>query len=473
MLFINGGAAGGGKSYACLLEPLYDIDNPKFEAVIFRRLYKQIMAPGGLYKRSEEIYPHLNAHFKRDLLTWTFPSGATVRLAHMQYEQDVIGWKSSEMALIEADEVTEMTEYQFFYLLSRNRSVSGVTPRMRGYCNPDPFSWVKVLLAPWVDDTWPAEDRAVSGEIRWFVRRDDVIQWVDADYPNAISLTFVFANLNDNKILEEKDPGYRAGLEALPEFEKRRLLYGDWNAKPEGKKFKREWFTTFYDDAPDLIQRLEIEKIARGWDKAATAVQKKNSRRNGPDYTAGVKIGRRKEGLFPRYVILDALWEQLDPGGVETLIQTTAEQDGRDCYIYIEQEGGSSGKQDIFNFVTRVLHGFIAEGVPSTGSKELRADTFAAQCKIGNVGMVRAWWNNGYLNFLCAFPDETVHDDPVDGSSLTFNQLYIAAKKDPNEHIRDLRKRAALAQQRTAQPTQDQPLTQAMLLPEKRKAWWE
>lgn len=472
-LAFYGGAAGGGKSFAALLEPLYDIDNPKFEAVIFRRLYKQIMAPGGLYRRSEEIYPLLNAHFKQDLLEWTFPSGATVRFAHMQYEQDVLGWKSSEIALIEVDEVTEMSEYQFFYLFSRNRSVSGVTPRVRGYCNPDPDSWVKVLLAPWVDDTWPEDDRAQSGEIRWFIRKDDVIQWVDAAYPNAISLTFVFANLHDNKILMEKDPGYEAGLDVLPEFERRRLKEGDWNARPSGKKFKREWFTTLYDDAPDLIQRLDIEKVARGWDKAATAVQKKNSRKNGPDYTAGVKIGRRKEGLFPRYVILDALWEQRDPGGVEELIQTTAEQDGRECYIYIEQEPGSSGKQDVFNFVAKVLHGYVAEGVPSSGSKELRADTFAAQCKVGNVGMVRAWWNNGYLNFLCAFPDESVHDDPVDASSLTFNQLYIPAKKDPNEHIKDLRRRKELADQRALAPTQDAPMNRAMLLPEKKKGWWE
>jgi predicted phage terminase large subunit-like protein len=377
------------------------------------------------------------------------------------------------MPLIEVDEATEMSEYQFFYLFSRNRSTSGVVSRMRATVNPDPFSWVKVLLAPWVDDTWPADDRAKSGEIRWFVRKDDVITWVDADYPNAISLTFFEADLHDNKILMEKDPGYEASLDALPEFERRRLKEKDWNAKPSGKKFKREHFTTYFDDSPDLLTLLEIEKVARGWDKAATAVQKKNSRKNGPDYTAGVKIGRRREGLFPRYVILDALWEQKDPGGVETLIQTTAEQDGRDCYIYIEQEGGSSGKQDIFNFVTKVLTGFAAEGIPSTGSKELRADTFAAQCKIGNVGMVRAWWNNGYLNFLCAFPDEAVHDDPVDASSLTFNQLYIAAKKDPSELIRDLRRRTTLSQQRDLPPTQDALTASLTQLPQKQKAWWE
>lgn len=399
------------------------------------------MGPGGLYRRSIEIYPQLGAIFKQDLLIWKFPSGATIRFAYMQYEQDVIGWKGSEMAIIEVDEATEMSEYQFFYLFSRNRSVSGVASRMRATVNPDPFSWVKVLLAPWVDDTWPEDDRARSGEIRYFVRKDDVITWVDADYPNAISLTFFEADLNDNKILKEKDPGYEASLDALPEFERRRLKEKDWNARPSGKKFKREWFKVYFDESPTLEQELQIEKVVRFWDKAATAIQKKNSRKNGPDYTAGVKIGRRKEGCYPRYVVLDALWEQLDPGGVEELIRTTAMQDGRAVRIRIEQEPGSSGKQDIFNFVTKVLVGYDVEGIPSTGSKELRADTFAAQCKVGNVGLVRSWWNNGYLNFLCAFPDEAVHDDPVDASSGAFNELYIAMKPGAEDHIKALEQR--------------------------------
>lgn len=460
-LAFYGGAAGGGKSYACLLEPLYNVNNPKFEAVIFRRLYREIMAPGGIYRRSLEIYPQLGATFNKSDLIWTFPSGATVRFAHMQYEQDVESWKSSEIALIEVDEVTEMSEYQFFYLFSRNRSVSGVIPYMRAYCNPDPDSWVKVILAPWVDDTWPEDDRAQSGEIRYFIRHDDTIQWVDADHTDergrldAISLTFVRADLYDNKILMEKDPGYESGLDVLPEFERRRLKLGDWNARPSGDKFKREWFTTYFDEPPN-----DIEKQVRFWDKAATSEKNKRSKRSGPDYTAGVLMCRRKEGVYPRYVVLDALWERRDPGGVEELLSTIAMQDGKDVHIRIEQEPGSSGKQDIFNFVTKVLEGYDAQGVPATGSKELRADAFSAQCKVGNVGLVRAWWNNGYLNFLCAFPDEAVHDDPVDASSGAFNELYIAVKKDAQEHLRDIRRRTELQQQR--------PVQGMLTLPEKR-----
>jgi len=456
------------KSYAALLEPLYDIDNPQFEAVLFRRLHKQLVAPGGLVPRSYEIYPQLGATYNKTEMTWTFPSGAKVRFAHIQYEQDVLGWKGSEIALIEVDEATETSEYQFFYLLSRNRSVSGVTPRMRGYTNPDPDSWVKVLLVPWVDDTWPADTRAKSGEIRYFIRKDDVIQWVEKDTPFAISITFFFANLYDNKRLMEVNPEYEAGLQALPDYEKQRLLFGDWNARPSGKKFKREWFRHYFEESPTLLQELQIEKIVRFWDKAATANQKKNSRRSGPDYTASIRLGRRKEGCFPRYIVLDATWDQLDPGGVEELISTTALQDGKETRIRIEQEGGSSGKQDIFNFVTKVLIGYDVEGIPSSGSKELRANTFASQCKVGNVGLVRAWWNTGYLNFLCAFPDEAVHDDPVDASSGAFNCLYIAMQKDAHEHVAEIKRRVELMQKRAIQATQGQDPG----MPQKKK-WWE
>lgn len=416
------------------------------------------MAPGGLYQRSLEIYPQLGATFNKSEMRWTFPSGAQVRFAHCQYEADVLGWKGSEIALIEIDEATEISEYQFFYLFSRNRSVSGIRPTVRGFCNPDPDSYVKTLLAPWVDDTWPQDDKASSGEVRYFIRRDDVIQWVEADHvnehgrPDAISITFIRADLYDNAILMEKDPEYESGLDLLPEFEKQRLKYGDWNARPSGKKFKREWFSTYFDELP-----RDIEKEVRGWDKAATAKEKKNTRKHGPDYTAGVRIARRKDGVFPRYIVVDACWEQFDPGGVEELIHTTAIQDGPTVRIRIEQEGGSSGKQDIFNFVTKVLEGYEVEGIPSSGSKELRADTFASQCKVGNVGLLRGWWNSGYLNFLCAFPDEAVHDDPVDASSLAFNQLYIAMSKDAPQQIADMKRRAELAQLRTAMPAKVLP----------------
>ena len=47
---IYGGAAGGGKSFGLLLEPLRHVtNNPEFYTVAFRRSTTQIRNPGGLW----------------------------------------------------------------------------------------------------------------------------------------------------------------------------------------------------------------------------------------------------------------------------------------------------------------------------------------------------------------------------------------------------------------------------------------
>ena len=52
---IYGGAAGGGKTYGLLLEPLRYINNPLFNAAIFRKEYTQVTSPGGLWESSRLI----------------------------------------------------------------------------------------------------------------------------------------------------------------------------------------------------------------------------------------------------------------------------------------------------------------------------------------------------------------------------------------------------------------------------------
>ena len=58
---IFGGAAGGGKTWALLLEVLRHASNPEFGAVIFRRTYTQITNEGGMWDESEKLYPHAGA----------------------------------------------------------------------------------------------------------------------------------------------------------------------------------------------------------------------------------------------------------------------------------------------------------------------------------------------------------------------------------------------------------------------------
>lgn len=422
---VYGGAAGGGKSFGLLLEPLRHINNSGFGAVIFRRTYPEVKNEGGLWDESSHLYPLVGGTSIEQPPEWVFPSGAKVRFAHMQHDKDKYAWQGSQIPLIGFDELTHFTKSQFFYMLSRNRSTCGVKPYMRATCNPDADSWVKSFLAPWVHEDWPEQDRAQSGEVHWFVRDGDEVRWLKKDetHPDAMSCTFIEADAYDNPKLLEKDPDYIKRLKALPLIDRERLLNKNWKIRAEGGKyFKRGWFPIL-EYIPD-----DIEKVARFWDFAATEEVPSNSERDGPDYTASVKMGRRRAGVYPRYVVLHVTWDRLSPGKVETLVKNLAEQDGKSCEVYFEEEPGSSGKNNTYNYKTKVLEGFYAKGIRSTGDKEVRAKTASSQAEAGNIAILRAHWNDGYFGFLEPFPSKKIHDDPVDGTSGVLEQLFIPGK---------------------------------------------
>lgn len=238
---IYGGAAGGGKSWALLMEPLRHISNPDFGAVIFRRTYPQITGEGGLWDTATKLYPQFNAKMLDGTLDVKFPAGSRVTFRHMQHEANKRDWQGSQIPLIGFDELTHFTESMFFYMLSRNRSTCGVRPYIRATTNPEAGSWVLELIRWWIDpDTGlPIPER--DGIVRWFVRVNSELVWADTReelkerYPDSEpkSLTFVAAKLEDNPTLMREDPGYLANLMALDRVERERLLGGNWLARED------------------------------------------------------------------------------------------------------------------------------------------------------------------------------------------------------------------------------------------------
>ncbi len=247
---IYGGAAGGGKSWALLFEPVYHITNPDFGAVILRRTYPEITNEGGLWDESMRLYPLVGGAPKMGDLSWRFPSGASVSFGHVQHEPDVLKWQGAQVPLFGFDELTHFTEHQFVYLLSRNRSTCGVRPYVRATCNPDAASWVARWVEWYVDPStgYPIPERA--GRVRWFVRDGETLRWFDSQAQAeaavagrpAKSFAFIPADLDDNKILQEKDPGYRANLEAQGRVERERLLRGNWLVSAAEGEWPAEYF---------------------------------------------------------------------------------------------------------------------------------------------------------------------------------------------------------------------------------------
>ena len=567
---IYGGAAGGGKTYALLLELLRNIDNKDFNAVVFRRNSSQIFNSGGLWDNAITMYTPLGGvGVKTPHPMIKFPSGAYIRFAHLQYDKDKNAWQGGQIALlccevstpvlmadgsykkisdikvgdriktlqgiqtvtkvgepkhkecvrarledgteqiqstnhkvltsfgwkshedgtdfvaftyggeIKAtyrhpytnkimvsedgvkvqrvtlepigkrlvrditvavdnhyitecglvnkncfDEVTHFTSAQFWYMLSRNRSVCGVKPYVRATCNPDADSWLASFMQWWWDpDTgYPIPER--SGVIRYFARLDDKTYWGDTkeellmEHPEITpemvkSFTFISAKLTDNKILMENDPGYMGNLLSQNEIEKERLLYGNWKIRPAvGMYFKKIHFQ-IVDVIPD-----KVVSWARAWDFAATEPSERNPN---PDATAGVLMGMLADG---RYIVADVKHAKCGAGEVRRLVMNTAVLD-RMKYKYVDisvpQDPGQSGKEQAASYVN-MLAGFPVSVFRPTGTKESRANPFASQVQVGNVLLLKGDWNDAYLSELEGFP-EAVHDDQVDASSDAFNLL--------------------------------------------------
>jgi hypothetical protein len=183
---IYGGAAGGGKTWALLMEPLRHKDVHDFGCVVFRRTTPEIRNEGGLWDESGKLYRAAGATPREHALEWRFPSGVAISFGHLQHEDNVYQFQGAQIPLICFDELTHFTESQFWYLLSRNRSTCRVRPYIRATCNPDADSWVAGFIAWWIDQEtgYPIPERA--GILRWFVRVDDQLVW--ADTPDGLAM---------------------------------------------------------------------------------------------------------------------------------------------------------------------------------------------------------------------------------------------------------------------------------------------
>lgn len=431
---VFGGSGGGGKSYSLLLEPLRHIQHPRFNAVIFRRTTKQVRNAGGLWDEASSLYSQLGAKLNISTLECIFKSGMKIQFAHLEHEKNVYDWQGAQVPLICFDELTHFTENQFWYMLSRNRSASGVSGYVRATCNPDADSWVARLIAWWIgDDGYPIPDRA--GVLRWFVRINDELHF--ADYPEDLiekfgseslpkSLTFIPAKLEDNPILMQKDPGYAANLEALPFVERMRLKNGNWKIRAEaGTYFKREWFKII--DNP-----VRSKRSVRYWDRASTEVSSKNPN---PDATAGLRLDELEDGTF---CVMDIAHVQMTPAGVQKTLKNTASQDGLATTIALEQDPGQAGKVDV-ELLSRLLAGYEVKVVPARQDKGTRARGASAGIERQIIVLKRGSWNEAFIQECVAFSggDQKARDDRVDALSGAYNFLTLGMTGTFTESMTD------------------------------------
>ncbi len=386
-LALYGGAAGGGKSFALLMEAVRHVKVPGFGAVIFRRTFPRITAEGALWDQSVEMYSRMGAKPNQTSLLWTFPSGAKIQFAHLQHTTNLQDWHGSQVCLLAFDELCEFDARHFWYLLSRNRSTCGVRPYVRASCNPDSESWVADLIKWWIDPETGYAIQERSGVVRWFARDGDELVWGES--PDEIrqligpemrprSFTFIPARLEDNPTLERTNPEYRANLEALPLVDRERLLGGNWKIRPmAGLIFPRnKW--QFCEELPAGA------RLVRYWDKATT-------RGGAGARTAGVLVGAVDEGARQRFFVVDAVagrWADLErEDHIKAIANADRAKYGFNVATIMEREPGSGGK-DSARFTMRNLSGFIVYEHVARTKKSSAWRPLASQVQAENVWIV-------------------------------------------------------------------------------------
>ena len=179
-------------------------------------------------------------------------------------------------------------------------------------------------------------------------------------------------------------------------------------ASREGLMFRRHWFEGCMVSAAPAGTRW-----VRHWDLAAT-------RGGDGAQTAGVKLGRDHDG---RFYVGHVVATRESGYEVRRLIKMVAEQDGHEVEISLPQDPGQAGKIQSQDLVA-MLAGWNVSANPETGSKESRAQPFAAQCEAGNVCIVEGQWNSAYIDELCDFPAAKLKD-MVDATSGAFGRFVL------------------------------------------------
>ena len=241
-----GGARGGGKSYAMLIDPLRYCHKENHRALLIRRTMPELR---DLINHSQRLYSRAfpGAKWREQEKEWRFPSGAKIEFGYAENMTDVLRYQGQSYTWIGIDELPQYPSPDIYnFLRSSLRSVDPNIPvYMRATGNPGNIGsqWVREMF---VDPITPntafnIEIKTPSG-IKYITRR------------------FIPAKLQDNPYLMQTDD-YYAMLSSLPEVQRKQFLEGDWDA------FEDSAFPEF-SKSVHVVEPFEVPK---GWHRFRAA----------------------------------------------------------------------------------------------------------------------------------------------------------------------------------------------------------
>jgi len=253
---LYGGAAGGGKSFGMIADPVRYFNNPASNKLLVRRSTEELRE---LISVSKQLYPKAIPGIKfmeRDK-TWIAPSGASLWMSYLDREDDLTRYQGQAFNWIGFDELTQWpTPEAWEYMRSRLRSADPELSQnlnMRATTNPGGrgHQWVKKKFidpAPHNTSFW-ATDSDTGETLVWPANNAYAIKHNLAGKP-MFKRRFIPATLHDNPYLAN-DGMYEANLLSLPAHQRRQLLEGDWSVS-EGAAFS-EWLPSKHVVTPYAI----------------------------------------------------------------------------------------------------------------------------------------------------------------------------------------------------------------------------
>ncbi len=184
-------------------------------------------------------------------------------------------------------------------------------------------------------------------------------------------------------------------------------LYQQRPMPRDGAHFKRSWFDGKIVDAPPHGLRWY-----RGYDLAV-------STRTSADYTASFRIAIDVKGNI---YIADGFRKRIEFPEQRRYIVERIREEGNTTHGIEAALHGKAFVQELMRDERLVNRNFKAIHVDT--DKFTRALSWQSRAEAGKVYLVRASWNEEFLDELCSFPDGK-HDDQVDAVSLAVQMMSL------------------------------------------------
>ena len=241
-----GGARGGGKSYAMLIDPLRYCSKAQHRALLIRRTMPELR---DLINHSQRLYGRAfpGAKWREQEKEWRFPSGAKIEFGYAENMTDVLRYQGQSYTWIGIDELPQYPSPDIFnFLRSSLRSVDKNIPvYLRATGNPGNIGsqWVREMFVE------PAEPNK-----RFEIKIDTPVG------TKSITRRFIPAKLQDNPYLMQTDD-YYIMLASLPEVQRKQFLDGDWDAYDDSA----------FPEFSKVTHVVEPFEIPKGWYKFRAA----------------------------------------------------------------------------------------------------------------------------------------------------------------------------------------------------------